>query len=229
MFDVRSFAVSNGRNIKAEKIEAVLCAALGVKLLSGLSILDVGAGSGHIAAHFISGNTVTIADVENQVCVVEPSLKFALIKGRTLPFDDASFDVVILNHVLTYIPDQVAELMEIRRILHPSGVCYIALPNRLFPRDPHSGLPFVHYLPRVFYQKILSWLTGANEDVRMHTPKGMTELFRNAGLGWKEYTAEILHDPVRFHSGLSLRLPAWRWLSIVSPTNVYVLSAETQE
>jgi len=48
--------------------------------------------------------------------------------GR-LPFADASFDVVILNHVLYYLPDPAAAMMEVRRVLAPGGACYVAVIN----------------------------------------------------------------------------------------------------
>jgi SAM-dependent methyltransferase len=143
-----------------------------------------------------------------------------------LPFESGSFDVVILNHVITYIPDQLSALLEIRRVLKPGGICYIALPNKLFPRDPHSKFLFVHYLPRALYQNFLNWLTGAKEDVIMHTPKGMTKLFKEANFSWEDYTVDILHDPDGFHSGTRLKFPSWRWLTIISPSNVFVLKAE---
>ena len=38
-----------------------------------------------------------------------------------LPFPDGSFDVVVSSHGLQFIPDKVAALREIRRVLTPSG------------------------------------------------------------------------------------------------------------
>ncbi len=41
--------------------------------------------------------------------------------GEDLPFDDDSFDTVIVTLVLCTVPDQAAALREIRRVLKPDG------------------------------------------------------------------------------------------------------------
>lgn len=219
---MRSFAVAEGRDAKALQIEAVLEAASG-RPVTGLSILDLGAGSGHIAAHFARNNTVVAADVEHQLTVPASGLRFELLRGSRLPFANDSFDVVVLNQVLTYVPDQELELAEILRVLNPTGMCYVSLPNRLYPIDPHSRLPFLHYLPSGLYAMALRRISGADELVRMHTPSGMRRLFASAGFATREYTVDVLSNPSRFRAGASPRLPPWRWLSRVSPTNIFIL------
>jgi SAM-dependent methyltransferase len=221
---MRSFAVADGRSAKARKIEAVLEADTG-RAVARLRILDVGTGSGHIAAHFARSNDVVAADVECQLSVPGAEFQFVRIDGDRLPFPDASFDVVILNQVLTYVPDQELELAEVRRILRPSGRCYVSLPNRLFPRDPHTGWPLLHYLPEPLYAAALRRITGANEIVRMHTPAGMSRLFASSGFNASDYTVAVLSNPDKFRDGKGPRLPSWRWLGFASPTNIFVLHA----
>lgn len=226
---MRSFAVAHGRSSKAEKIEAVLSEASGVDNLHDCSILDIGAGSGHIAAHFTVSNQVIAADVEDQMCVRNPKLRFVRLVGDRLPFEDAQFDVVLLNQVLTYVPDQVATLREVGRVLKPGGCCYIAIPNRLFPLDPHSHLPFVHYLPRPWYEWVVNHVRRASERILVHTPWGMRSLFEEAGLDWTDYTVDVLHDPDRYHTNAPFRAPRWRWLSFLSPTNIFVVRTRPHE
>jgi ubiquinone/menaquinone biosynthesis C-methylase UbiE len=220
---MRSFAVSQKREIKACKIEAVICDAMQTEELSNCLILDIGSGSGHIATHFAKNNVVTAADVENQLCTGEAVLNFVQLVDKYLPFEDASFDIVILNHVLTYIPDQLYELIEIRRVLKPKGLCYISLPNRLFPIDPHSKIPVIHNLPQRLYVKIMRQLTGENIEICMHNYGEMIELFNSAGFVPHDYTAEVLSNPIRYHSGVPFRLPKWHCLSLISPSNIFIL------
>ena len=45
------------------------------------------------------------------------------------PFADGSFDAVVLNHVVEHLGDIPATLAEVRRILAPGGVVWIATPH----------------------------------------------------------------------------------------------------
>lgn len=46
----------------------------------------------------------------------------------TLPFGDRSFDVVIANHVLEHVDDDLAAMREIRRILRDHGTAILSVP-----------------------------------------------------------------------------------------------------
>lgn len=68
--------------------------------------------------------------------------------AEALPFPDASFDLVVADYVLAYVSDRGRTLAEIRRVLRPGGVLWIAAANRwsLGP-DPQTGLPAGGWLP----------------------------------------------------------------------------------
>jgi SAM-dependent methyltransferase len=68
-----------------------------------------------------------------------------------LPFSDACFDVVISNHVIEHVGDEAEQrrhLTELYRVLAPSGVGYLAVPNRWMLTEPHYGLKFLSWWPR---------------------------------------------------------------------------------
>jgi SAM-dependent methyltransferase len=45
-----------------------------------------------------------------------------------LPYPDASFDVVICNHVLEHVPDDATAMRELRRVMRPDGVAILQVP-----------------------------------------------------------------------------------------------------
>jgi SAM-dependent methyltransferase len=45
------------------------------------------------------------------------------------PSEDNCFDVIYFNHVLEHIPDDLAALREVRRILKPGGLVILGVPN----------------------------------------------------------------------------------------------------
>jgi len=49
---------------------------------------------------------------------------FQIIDAQAIPFDDASLDVVIANHMFYHVPDRPKALAEIRRVLKADGLFY---------------------------------------------------------------------------------------------------------
>jgi ubiquinone/menaquinone biosynthesis C-methylase UbiE len=50
--------------------------------------------------------------------------EFAVIDAQAVPFEDASFDAVIANHMLYHVTDRTKALTEICRVLRPGGRFY---------------------------------------------------------------------------------------------------------
>lgn len=144
--DLRGYADSHGdkRLTKARKIEHL------AGPVAGKRILDLGAGSGILSAYFAQrGAHVTPAD--RDTAPFQPDLPIVAITGSDLPFDDASFDLVVFNHVIEHVGERAAQshiLGEIVRVLRPGGQLYIAVPNKYALIEPHFNLPLLGALPR---------------------------------------------------------------------------------
>jgi SAM-dependent methyltransferase len=145
------------RLAKARKIEALLGDDV-----DGLDLLDLGAGSGLLADYFKSrGANVTAADREDSA--YGSPIPFVRIEGETLPFADASFDVVIFNHVIEHVgveTRQTAVLSEIKRVLKPGGKLYLAAPNKWAIIEPHFRLPLLGAMPRGVANFVVKMLRG---------------------------------------------------------------------
>jgi arsenite methyltransferase len=105
----------------------------------GEDVLDVGCGAGMdslVAAQMVgSSGSVTGIDMTPEMVakargsIAEMGLgNVRIVEGSAeqLPFDDASFDVVISNGVIDLIPDKDAVFSEITRVLRPGGRIQLA-------------------------------------------------------------------------------------------------------
>jgi SAM-dependent methyltransferase len=93
--------------------------------------LDLGAGSGNVTAHLLTlGARVTAAEVSPHFIELLRSrfgdaVQTTQINGVDLEgLPDGAFDIVTLYSVLHHIPDYLAIVDEIARVLRPGGVVY---------------------------------------------------------------------------------------------------------
>jgi ubiquinone/menaquinone biosynthesis C-methylase UbiE len=105
--------------------------------LAGRDILDCGCGYGRLLTELAQGgyhNAVGTDFSEGMLgrCnALHPDLNLRLVQtdGRTLPFRDHSFDVVLLFTLLTCMPmesEQRGLFAEVQRVLRRSGLVYIS-------------------------------------------------------------------------------------------------------
>lgn len=98
--------------------------------LRGKRVLDVGTGDGTYAIEAAErGAIVTALDLEQEMLdaaqarAASRGVEVILQQGRAeqLPFEDASFDVVIAVTVLCFVPDAQRAVGEMARVLVPGG------------------------------------------------------------------------------------------------------------
>jgi len=88
-------------------------------------VLDLGGRDGTLTKHFIEKNHVTLADIdENALEYAKKTYKVETMKvdlNQSLPFEDKSFDVVVMAEVLEHLPYPNITLGEIKRVLKTNG------------------------------------------------------------------------------------------------------------
>ena len=101
---------------------------------AGDKVLDVGCGTGVLAreAHRRVGQEGQVVGLDlNQGMLAvaaraEPDVEWRRGDAASLPFEDASFDVVVSQFALMYFPDRVASLREMWRTPAPGGRLAVA-------------------------------------------------------------------------------------------------------
>lgn len=116
----------------------------------GEKILDLGCSEG-IASLLLGqeGHQVVGIDINPAVLevarqefaafpdFVRQNVQFELVSAGRLPFDDATFDSVLMGEVLEHQTRPERLLAEARRVLRPDGVVVITTPFGVFPDEDH--------------------------------------------------------------------------------------------
>jgi SAM-dependent methyltransferase len=113
-----------------------------------------------------------------------------------LPFPDGTFDRIIASEVMEHIPDDLAALDELTRVLRPGGVLAVTIPSWL-PEVICWKLSDEYYAPK-----------SVGGHVRIYTENEMRQKMSGAGL-----------EPGASHLEHGLHTPYWWLKCAVGPTN----------
>ncbi len=222
------------RRRKAQKIVRVLTDFLGRKGLDGLVAVDIGCSTGFTAeALQRAGAQVIGLDIDVPGLVYAKSsfgasVDFICADGSALPFPDRSVDILVFNHIYEHVVDPDAVLAEIRRVLHPDGVVYLGLGNRMGVIEPHYRLPFLSWLPRpVADRYVAATRTAPNYYEQFRTRQGLIRMCD--GLTLWDYTYTVLSHSERFAAQDMVprrlaKLPGrfWHTLAPIMPTFIWL-------
>jgi SAM-dependent methyltransferase len=99
----------------------------------GRRVLDLGCRYGALTKAYAGGNEVVGVDVDREALAgAAAALGIETVWAdldEALPFDDASFDVVVVGELLEHLRFPAATLAEARRVLRPGGTVLGSVPN----------------------------------------------------------------------------------------------------
>lgn len=110
-------------------------------------LLEIGVGEGsHLplyCSHHITGIDVSDGMLEKAKRFESDRIRLLLMDGETMSFSEASFDYVVISHVLAVANDPDKLLKEVYRVLKPEGKLFIL--NHFTPDNP------LEYVDRAFH------------------------------------------------------------------------------
>ncbi|MFB1490581.1 MULTISPECIES: class I SAM-dependent methyltransferase [unclassified Thiocapsa] len=222
------------RLLKAEKIIRILKM---LRPLAGQRVLEIGTGSGVIAAALAEqvgrdGAVISVDIVDQRI--VHAGYQFLKIDNAHLPLSTASFDLVVSNQVIEHVGDhteQLTHLREIHRVLSPNGIGYLAAPNRWAILEPHYRLPFLSWLPQLLADAyVRAARRGSVYDCYPPGPLKLRRMLRAAGLRWATMAGQAVKIMASLDDGpwpnrVAARMPTVviDSLSGILPTTILVL------
>lgn len=145
-------------------------------------------------------NKITGAGIEDlsPLRKIYPQMKFVQADGRNLPFENQSFDIVFSGAVLEHVGSRNDQKKFISEVLRVGKRIFITTPNKNFPLEVHTGLPFLHFLPVKIYRKILKLLGmdffAKEENLNLLSKRDFARLFDGESV--KFYSVKFLFLPV---------------------------------
>jgi SAM-dependent methyltransferase len=143
------------RRARARRLEHLLRAA---EITRETRIVDIGCGGSGLIGLAPELNVVGV-DLQER-----PEYPGTLVRAdasERLPFEDNAFDLAYSNSVVEHVPPARRESFarEVRRVARG---WYVQTPAISFPIEPHSLLPFAHWLPDGPRKRY--WRFGAGSD-----------------------------------------------------------------
>jgi SAM-dependent methyltransferase len=130
------------------------------------SILDVGVTSdtrqpesNYFERFYPHPTQVTAVGTEDGSHLTEQyrGLRYQSVEpGNSLPFSTNQFDIVFSNAVLEHTGCRSSQAAFLKEVCRVGKRFFITTPNRWFPIEHHTGLPFLHFLPCAAYRAILA-------------------------------------------------------------------------
>lgn len=150
-----------------------------VELQAGLKVLDVGYtekedqdADNFLEKHYPYPEDITALGVDEPTEFRKryPRVRAIRYDGRKFPFEDKSFDIAWSNAVIEHVGDAQAQKLFLAEIVRVSRFAFVTTPNRFFPIEVHTRLPFVHWLPKPLFDRVLialgkEWAAGAYMDL----------------------------------------------------------------
>lgn len=77
-----------------------------------------------------------------------PEVAPVTASGTNLPFEDDAFDIAFSNAVVEHVGGREEQRQFVHELCRVAPRVFVSTPNRHFPVEVHTLVPFLHWLPR---------------------------------------------------------------------------------
>jgi hypothetical protein len=160
------------------------------------TLLDLGVTSDRTYSHsnylelwYPYKDRITACGVDEALFLEEvyPGLRFVRTGGRNLPFADREFDYVHSSAVLEHVGsgERQADFLRDAWRVARKGI-FVTTPNRWFPVEFHTVMPFAHWLPAPVFRKFCRMrgldLLASEDNLNLLSASQLRRLAAEAGL-----------------------------------------------
>lgn len=82
---------------------------------------------------------------------IYPGKQFVQYQGGVFPFEDNQFDWVFSNAVIEHVGGDSEQLCFLNEMLRVGRKVFFTTPNKYFPIETHTNIPFLHWNNALFY------------------------------------------------------------------------------
>ena len=178
--------------------------------VAGKRVVDCGCGEGYGTALLAERSALSIGvDRESEV-VAYAARKYKASERATfvaasvdaIPFTDGSIDIVVCFQVLEHLPDPLAFLQEVRRLLAPGGVLILTTPNLLVT----GARPNPHHVHDYTPDDLRTLLERVFDDVELRGVLAGEEVAAYRAKHDRIVRAIVRLDPLGLHRRIPTRL-----------------------
>jgi len=194
-----------------------------------LDWLEVGCGTGALTATVQANcapRSILATDSSAQFVaharetLTDPHVRFEAADATSLPVDDVTFDIATSALVLNFIPDKIAALTEMRRVLRPGGLI------ALYVWDyPGGGMGFIDAFWKAA-AKVDPKAAELDESGRFPfcVPGGLTKIFGDAGV------SDAVVEPIEVETEFEDFERFWHPFTLgTGPAPGYCMGLETEQ
>jgi SAM-dependent methyltransferase len=107
-----------------------------------------------------------------------PHIDYVQGDACALPFGDDAFDIVFSNAVIEHVGGRERQQRFVSEAVRVGRRVFLTTPNRAFPLEVHTRLPFVHWLPDSVSHRVYDALgRGFAKEIRLLSAGSLEALF----------------------------------------------------